>query len=102
MLGRGMVADPGLALALRDPGRPELAWPELLPHVAGYWAGLGVDFPARHRAGRLKQWLDLLRRRHPEAQTAWDLIRTIEDPARVTALLFADTQPATATRTLAG
>jgi len=89
MLGRGMVADPGLALALRDPGRAELAWPELLPHVADYWASLAADFPARHRAGRLKQWFDLLRRRHPEAQTAWDLIRTIEDPARVTELLFA-------------
>jgi tRNA-dihydrouridine synthase C len=34
----------------------------------------------RHRAGRLKQWLNLLRRRYPEAQTAFDELRTTTDP----------------------
>ena len=43
---------------------------------------------ARHRAGRLKQWLNLLRRRHPQAQLAYDAVRTINDPAGVEARLF--------------
>jgi len=88
MLGRGMVADPGLALAIRDPGQEGLAWPELLPLVADYWQRLEPHFPARARAGRLKQWLNLLRRRHPEAEAAWDLVRTVEEPARISGLLF--------------
>jgi tRNA-dihydrouridine synthase C len=88
MLGRGMVADPGLALAIRDPGHVGPAWPELLPLVADYWLRLEPHFPPRARAGRLKQWLNLLRRRHPEAGAAWDLVRTVDEPARITGLLF--------------
>ena len=42
----------------------------------------------RHRAGRMKQWLNLLRRRHPEAQAAFDAVRTVTEPAQVEALLF--------------
>jgi tRNA-dihydrouridine synthase C len=44
----------------------------------------------RHRSGRLKQWLNLLRRRFPEAQEAFDRVRISNDPHVVTALLFAD------------
>lgn len=88
MLGRGMVADPGLALAIRQPGHPGLAWAALLPLVGGYWASLDPHIAAPHRAGRIKQWLALLGRRHPEAQAAWELIREVNEPARVTELLF--------------
>jgi tRNA-dihydrouridine synthase C len=38
---------------------------------------------------RLKQWLNLLRRRHPEAQAAFDAVRATTDPALVGARLFA-------------
>lgn len=89
MLGRGMVADPGLALAIRGAHEPALAWAALLPLVARYWWRMGDQLLPRHRAGRLKQWLNLLRRRHPEAQAAFDAVRTIEDPAQVDARLFA-------------
>ena len=88
MLGRGMVTDPGLALAIRDPGYGGLGWPALLPLVADFWERLGPEFPVRYRTGRFKQWLNLLRRRYPEAQAAWDLVREVDDPARVTGLLF--------------
>lgn len=88
MLGRGMVADPGLALAIRCPDAPPLAWADLLPLVATFWKRLGLTITPRARAGRLKQWLNLLRRRFPEAEAAWVLVREVEDPDRVTALLF--------------
>ena len=88
MLGRGMVADPGLALAIRSPHEPALAWRALLPLVAQYWHNISATVQPKHRAGRLKQWLNLLRRRHPEAQLAFDAVRTIEDPGLVGVCLF--------------
>jgi tRNA-dihydrouridine synthase C len=88
MLGRGMVADPGLALALR--GQTEPGWARLLPLLAHYWSRMAGHVAPRHRSGRLKQWLNLLRRRFPEAQEAFDRVRISNDPHVVTALLFAD------------
>ncbi|AOG23647.1 tRNA dihydrouridine synthase [Acidovorax sp. RAC01] len=84
MLGRGMVADPGLALAIRaaDAGRADKApvvWNDLLPHIAAFWQLVCDDLEPRQRAGRLKQWLNLLRRRFPEAETAYQEVRTLTD-----------------------
>jgi tRNA-dihydrouridine synthase C len=87
MLGRGIVADPGLALALRGAAAP--TWAELLPLVEHFWQRIAGHVVPRHRAGRLKQWLNLLRRRHPEAQAAFDAVRTVSDPRLVDRLLFA-------------
>jgi tRNA-dihydrouridine synthase C len=86
MLGRGIVADPGLALAVR--GQPVHDWAALLPLLAHYWQRIAGHVVPRHRAGRLKQWLNLLRRRFPEAQTAFDRVRTVNDPALVAQALF--------------
>jgi len=86
MLGRGIVADPGLALAVRGATAP--VWPTLLPLLEHYWQRIAGHVVPRHRAGRLKQWLNLLRRRFPEAQAAFDTVRTDNDPQRVGALLF--------------
>jgi tRNA-dihydrouridine synthase C len=33
----------------------------------------------RHRGGRLKQWINQLRRRHPQAQALYDAVRTLHD-----------------------
>ncbi len=129
MLGRGMVADPGLALAIRTrlaggenfeqktfpaldgigfsaigvdvpegfepegrPGSacafsatvvgsqpPAVPWPQLWPLMQSFWALVERRVERRHRAGRLKQWLNLLRRRYPEAQAAFDALRTTND-----------------------
>lgn len=88
MLGRGIVADPGLALALRGQAEPE--WQrDLLPLLAHFWRRIASHVAPRHRTGRLKQWLNLLRRRHPQAQAAFDRIRLSNDAATVAALLFA-------------
>ena len=86
MLGRGIVCDPGLALALRGAAQP--GWDQLLPLLAHFWQRIAGHVAPRHRAGRLKQWLNLLRRRHPEAQAAFDAVRTVSDPRAVGALLF--------------
>ncbi|MBN9368684.1 MAG: tRNA-dihydrouridine synthase [Comamonadaceae bacterium] len=89
MLGRGAVADPGLALAIRaaDGAAAQaegLPWPALVPHLVQFWQMVGQRVTPRHRAGRLKQWLNLLRRRYPEAQQAFDQLRTLNDCRAVT------------------
>ena len=86
MLGRGIVADPGLALAIRGAAAPD--WEALRPLVRHYWHRIGGHVSPRHRAGRLKQWLNLLRRRFPEAQAAFDTVRAFNDPVVVQGLLF--------------
>jgi tRNA-dihydrouridine synthase C len=115
MLGRGIVADPGLALAirardlesmkLRDSARSGsddsgVSWQALLPFVADFWQIVGAHIAPHHHAGRLKQWLNFLRRRYPEAQDAYAAVRTIDSPLLVYQKLFAHCGPIVADRTL--
>ena len=89
MLGRGMVADPGLALAIRaDSAVAQLPWTHLQPLVAQFWQLVCARLEPRQRAGRLKQWLNFLRRVYPEAELAFQALRTETDQARVTAWLL--------------
>ena len=88
MLGRGVVTDPGLGLAIKasmnGAALPAgIAWPALVPLLAEFWHIVCTRLDARSRAGRLKQWLNFLRRRFPEAETAYQQLRTINDPALI-------------------
>ena len=89
MIGRGMVCDPGLALAIARPGHGALGWHSLLPLIEEFWQLIKTHIEPRARAGRLKQWLNYLRRRHPQAEAAYAAVRTINDPALVAQTLFA-------------
>lgn len=90
MLGRGIVADPGLALAIRaalgEGNAPavELTWSDLLPQIARFWEMVCEDLEPGQRAGRLKQWLNLLRRRYPEAEVAFQEVRVQTDQRGIT------------------
>ena len=81
MLGRGLVGDPGLALALRGGAQP--AWPALLPLLRLYGRLITPRVAARHRGGRIKQWLNMLRRRHAGAQAAYEAVRELNDAAAI-------------------
>jgi len=37
----------------------------------------------RHRSGRIKQWLNMLRRRHAGAQGAYEAVRELNDAAEI-------------------
>lgn len=91
MLGRGMVRRPGLALAIR--GGPQAAaepgWPQLMPLLLDFWQDVGQRVERRHRSGRLKQWLNYLRHHYPQAQHAFDALRTVNDPDAATDWLHA-------------
>ncbi|HSV68875.1 MAG TPA: tRNA-dihydrouridine synthase [Methylibium sp.] len=91
MLGRGMVCDPGLALAVAADARGAapagLGWPAVQPLLEAFWARVQGQIEPRARAGRLKQWLNLLRRRHPQAEALYQAVRTVDDSRAVTRLL---------------
>ncbi len=108
MLGRGMVANPSLAneiLATEvghpastaglpvepSPVRPgQQTWHQLQPLIADFWQLVCVHLERRQQTGRLKQWLNLLRRCHPEAQLAFEAVRSFHDPADVDSWMAAN------------
>ena len=86
MIGRGAVVDPGLGLAIKTPGHI-LTWPQLIPHLLDFWHIVRTRLETRAQAGRLKQWLNFLRRRFPEAELAYQAVKTIKDPVLMDAWL---------------
>jgi tRNA-dihydrouridine synthase C len=93
MLGRGAVADPGLPAALRahDLGEsaPALGWAALAPSLWSYWQRVQAHVAPKHQAGRVKQWLHYLRRTHPEAEAAYQALRTVHEAPQFGAQLRA-------------
>ena len=87
MLGRGLVADPGLALALRGLATP--SWAELMPLLGVYARLIAPRVEARHRGGRIKQWLNMLRRRFDGAQQIYERVRPLNDVAAIESALLA-------------
>lgn len=89
MLGRGMVANPMLAQAIRAidaqqcPTSVALTWPQLFLLIEQFWQLVVLQLDRDQQTGRLKQWLNLLRRVYPDAQCAFDIVRTFHDPADV-------------------
>ncbi|MEY4753202.1 MAG: hypothetical protein RJA44_877 [Pseudomonadota bacterium] len=93
MLGRGIVTDPGLALAIRAgaTAADRLPWPTLLPLLRHYWDLTALHVTAKHRPGRIKQWLKFLRSSYAEADAAYTELRTVNEPAKLQAWLEAQT-----------
>ena len=89
MLGRGMVQNPALARAIHALDDAEqqptqvLDWASLLPLINDYWALVSKRLDKKSRTGRLKQWLNFLRRTYPEAETVYQDFRTCNDPTMV-------------------
>jgi len=95
MLGRGIVARPALARSIlaamgtapgsiAQPGE-DWTWQDLGPLMHAFWHIATTHLEKKQQAGRVKQWLNLLRRHYPEAQTAFDEMRTLVKPSDVEA-----------------
>ena len=91
MIGRGMVTNPGLGLALKnfdDRTTPSgskstltpLTWQDMLPHLTYFWELVQKRIAHRHQCGRFKQWLNFLRKHFVEAEAAYLNMRTVNDP----------------------
>ena len=90
MVGRGMVADPSLARAIQamnatnvSAAATNLDWHSLFPLIQDFWDLVGRRLDKKSRTGRLKQWLNFLRRSYPEAETAYMALRIYNEPERV-------------------
>jgi len=79
MIGRGQVADPSLAWRLADAAGARLDEATLGGLLHHYWAQVSQRVEPRHRAGRVKQWLNFLRRHYPRAEQAYQGLRAHND-----------------------
>lgn len=70
------------------------------PLLAVFWQIILAEIEPRARAGRMKQWLNYLRRRHPEAEHAFAQIRTLTDSRQVDAIVRAWTEGCQSTVTM--
>ncbi|MEC5396542.1 tRNA dihydrouridine synthase [Uliginosibacterium sp. H1] len=93
MLGRGAVADPFLVERIRAAQAGAVVrshdedWSRLHPLIERFWARVLDKVEPRHAPGRLKQWLNLLRRHYAQAGLLYDAIRPLRDPAAVSNVL---------------
>jgi tRNA-dihydrouridine synthase C len=86
MIGRGALADPLLARRVR--GEEVGGWAELVPSVATYWHGVRRRVLPVHAGGRIKQWLMLLRRHYPEAESLYQRLRPVKAAEDIDRLLI--------------
>lgn len=91
MIGRGLVTRPDLAQAIkmRQVGQQyhPLTWHAMISVLLDFWADVRSRISDRHAPGRLKQWLVMLGRYYPEAQTMFNSLRRETDVAAVERLL---------------
>lgn len=92
MIGRGAVSDPFLAQRILgqrgfDPSPED--WEELKPRVGWFWRQVyarHADNPKR-AAGRLKMWLNPLRRTFAAAELLFQTIRMVDDAVEIERVL---------------
>ena len=62
---------------------PHIDCLDLLPLIADFWSLVCARLEQKQKCGRLKQWLNFLRRRYPQAEAAYQELRTLNDPRLV-------------------
>lgn len=90
MVGRGAVANPALALMIRNQCKAPLSWPEMQQLLHHFWRNVERHISARNRNGRIKQWLNYLSRDYPQAEQQFNIIRRMIDPDEIDRALFED------------
>ena len=87
MLGRGLLAQPGLALALKHQRDSALPWPVILDLLATFQRDLMETCVERHACGPLKQWLGYLRLAYPDAARLLAEVKRVTDPKQMLTIL---------------
>jgi tRNA-dihydrouridine synthase C len=79
MLGRGLLATPDLALAIKEIRSGHvytfMPWREVLPRVWQYHLLTLESYAPKYAGNRLKQWLMYLKLTYPEAHTFFEAIK---------------------------
>ena len=95
MLGRGAVADPFLAARIRrhlcgqELRSTSEDWHALRPFIHDFWQRVQRKVEARHAPGRLKQWLNLLRRNYTQAEMLYQAVRPLRESNDISIILQA-------------
>ncbi|WP_201504663.1 tRNA dihydrouridine synthase [Psychrobacter aestuarii] len=88
MLGRGAVTRPDLVARIDTPDIDDtrtLSWQALVPHQIAFLQGEAKNDTVL--IGRYKQWLGMLSKGYPEAQTIWNDIKREKNKAAIIAAL---------------
>ncbi len=88
MIGRGAVRQPDLANIIRLNTTPG-DWAYIESLLLAFWHDISAVLPARDSLGRIKQWLNYLRQRHPEAEALWPTLRAAKNPDDIIAMIKA-------------
>lgn len=79
MLGRGLLANPGLAREIKafEANQPisPTPWAEVLTLLAHFFEETSLAYPSKHMGNRVKQWLSYLRIHYPEAGALFEAIK---------------------------
>ena len=86
MIGRGAVKQPDLPLVLREQSS-ERDWPYIRHLISNFWRDMSLSLTDKDRVGKLKQWLNYLRQRHPGAEQLFQQIRLEKNPALIDDIL---------------
>jgi tRNA-dihydrouridine synthase C len=91
MLGRGAVANPLLAqrIRAREADDPDAQWEAVDRMIADFWAQVQNKVLPTQAPGRLKQWLNLMRRSYPQAQAMFASLRSLRTAKDVSLVLQA-------------
>jgi tRNA-dihydrouridine synthase C len=86
MLGRGAVADPLLArrIRARETGDATAQWDAVAGMILDFWSQVQNKVLPTQSPGRLKQWLNLMRRSYPQAETLFGALRALRTARDVT------------------
>jgi tRNA-dihydrouridine synthase C len=91
MLGRGLVARPDLALQIRAAAEgydyTPMTWDDFFPLLQDFWKQQRDRLLPAYAPGRLKQWLNWLRRTYPEAETLFIAVREQRDCGAIDQLM---------------
>ncbi len=109
MIGRGLLADPSLALLIKHSVKvQELSgdgsstealekeaalahtWHDTLLLLEKYYQRVQMQLPPPYVSGRLKQWLNMMRKHNHNAQDLFDKVKKITDLDELTSLLISE------------
>lgn len=92
MIGRGLIARPDLALAIKHHQRDEsfssFNWQQVLKLIELYLNRVEQDIAAKYVHGRLKQWLHHLQREYAEAGILFEKIKKLKEPSSLRLALY--------------
>ena len=86
MLGRGALAQPNLALRIRD-GVPLMPWPQVLEMLMRYSEYEIAGDKGLYYSNRIKQWFSYLRLQYPQAEVLFQQLRLLRKSADIVLLL---------------